>query len=232
MYNYKIRPWVEIYPQLQMNPMTQIEPMLQQLGFDVSPDGLERLFNDFNWTYISAQCMVEAEADIQRIFKTLLFDRDKYLRALDYYKATKKETKEREPDLTTQTTGTASGSASVTRNQKETQEETPQGWGSDRTHYVNPYDNPGITLETKDETRAQGTRKIETSYTGLPDTSTTASNAHSEVLETGTETTTTTTIGSDGKTIAEQIASLEESVTVWQMIKQDLATKLFLQIWR
>lgn len=224
--------WADVYPTLQDNPFGQISTFLYSLGFDTSQEGMDTLINDFNWSYADALCYFTAESDINRIFKMILNDAKKYNLAKQMYTATKTETRLRTPDLTTSTEGSASGSTSMQRKQTETQTETPNSYGMDKTHKVNPYDNPGLTEAYKDETLYKGTKTISTSFTGDPDETTSSSTGTSSTTETGTDTTTITTIGSDGKTLAEQIEGIEAVNTLWQMIKTDIAKKLFLQVWR
>lgn len=224
--------WADVYPTLQDNPFGQISNFLDALGFDTSTEGMDNLINDFNWCYADALCYFTAESDINQIFKMILLNSEKYFVAQKLYTATKTETRIREPDLTTSTHGSANGKTTMNRKQTETQTETPNSYGMDKTHKVNPYDNPGLTEAYKDETLYKGTKTISTSFTGNPDESVSTSSANSSTSETGTDTTTITTIGSDGKTLAEQIEGIEAVNTLWQMIKADIAKKLFLQVWR
>lgn len=224
--------WADVYPTLQDNPFGIIANFLYGLGFDTSEDGLQNLFDDFNWSYADALCYFQAETDIDRIFKMILLDAKKYNLAAKMWGATKTETRLRTPQLTTSTHGSANGRATMERKQTETQTDKPLTYKTERTHKVNPYDNPGFTDEYKDETSHSGQKELETKYTGDPDVSTSTSSANSTTSETGTDTTTITTIGSDGKTLADQIEGIEAVNTLWKMIKADLAKKLFLQVWR
>ncbi len=224
--------WADVYPTLQDNPFGQISTFLYSLGFDTSTEGMDDLINDFNWSYADALCYFTAESDINRIFKMILNDAKKYNLAKQMYTATKTETRLRTPQLTTSTHGSANGRATMERKQTETQTDRPLTYKTERTHKVNPYDNPGFTDEYKDETSHSGTKELETKYTGDPDVSTSTSSANSTTSETGTDTTTITTIGSDGKTLQEQIEGIEAVNTLWQMIKADIAKKLFMQVWR
>lgn len=224
--------WSEVYPAFEHNPFENLSNFLYGLGFDTSEAGLQNLFDDFNWSYADALCYFQAETDVNRIFKMILLDAKKYNLASKMWGATKTEDRLRSPLLTTSTTGSASGSGTVNRKQTETQTETPNSYGMDKTHKVNPYDNPGLTEAYKDETLYKGTKTISTSFTGDPDESTSTSSASSSTTETGTDRTEITTIGNDGKTVSEQIEGIEEVHTLWQMIKADLAKNLFLQVWR
>lgn len=224
--------WADVYPTLQDNPFGQISTFLYSLGFDTSNEGMDNLINDFNWSYADSLCYFTAETDINRIFKMILLDAKKYNLAKEMYTATKTETRLRTPQLTTSTHGSANGKTTMQRKQTETQTETPNSYGMDKTHKVNPYDNPGLTEAYKDETLYKGTKTIATSFTGSPDESISTSSANSSTSETGTDTTKITTIGSDGKTLQEQIEGIEAVNTLWQMIKTDIAKKLFLQVWR
>lgn len=226
----ELTPWKDLYPQFLNNPLSGISSILSYI--QIIPSEQDAAFADFNRDYQDAMCMYNDLSEIAAIIAAIGLDHKKYTLAFDYFKATKVETREREPDLTTTTHGSSNGTAEVERKQTATQTETPTNYGSDRTHYVNPYDNPGITIESKDELRETGTRSVSTSYTGQPDKTTTRSSGNTSTSETGTDTTTITTIGSDGRSLADQIEGLEASKTVWSMIKCDIAKKLFLQVWR
>lgn len=224
-------PWADVYPHIQ-NPFANISTMLTALGFDTSEQGLDSLNNDFNWCYADAMSFFTAQSDIDRIFKMILLNSEKYFVAQKMYTATKTETRIREPDLTTTTHGSANGTSKIERKQTETQTTTPNAYKRTQTHKVNPYDNPGLQTATEDEIAESGTRTVSTSYTGSPDETKTTSSANSSTSETGDETTTITTIGSDGKTLQEQIDGIEATKTVWELIKSDIAKKLFDQVWR
>ena len=225
--------WSDVYPAFEHNPFENIANFLYGLGFDTSNEGLQNLYDDFNWSYADALCYFQAETDVNRIFKMILLDAKKYNLAAKMWGATKTEDRLRSPLLTTSTTGSASGSATVNRKQTETKTERPQNnYGTERTHKVNPFDNPGFINEYQDDVKYNGYREIETKYTGQPDESTSTSSASSSTTETGTDRTEITTIGNDRKTVAEQIEGIEAVHTLWQMIKADLATKLFMQVWR
>lgn len=224
--------WNEVYPAFEHNPFENLANFLYGLGFDTSEAGLQNLYDDFNWSYADALCYFQAETDVNRIFKMILLDAKKYNLAAKMWGATKTEDRLRTPQLTTSTHGSANGRATMERNQTETQTDRPLTYKTERTHKVNPYDNPGFTDEYKDETSHSGTKELETKYTGDPDVSTSTSSANSSTTETGTDRTEITTIGNDRITVAEQIEGIEEVNTLWQMIKADLATKLFMQVWR
>ncbi len=225
--------WSEVYPAFEHNPFENLANFLYGLGFDTSEAGLQNLYDDFNWSYADALCYFQAETDVNRIFKMILLDAKKYNLASKMWGATKTEDRLRSPLLTTTTHGSANGSSSVERKQVETRTEKPlQNFGTERTHKVNPYDNPGFVNEYQDDIKYTGSREFETKYTGDPDKSTSTSSANSSTTETGTDRTEITTIGNDRITVAEQIEGIEAVNTLWQMIKADLATKLFMQVWR
>lgn len=184
---------------------------------------------------------------------------------IDNYNMTESSTDVRTPDLTNQVTlnttsattdtrsTTSNGTSNTTSaiNQTKTTTDAPQNFKETSTHSVNPYDNPGFTIEYKDETTQEGTRNVQESYSGNPDTTavtssntstnsggtSTANTGTNTSIETGTETNIhrLTRSGNIGVTTSQQMLESElilaDKMNLFKIIEQDLASKLFLQVW-
>ena len=184
---------------------------------------------------------------------------------IDNYNMIESSTDVRTPDLTTQLilnttaamtdtrTTTTTGDSTTTNklNQTKSTTETPNNYTETATHAVNPYDNPGMTEESRDTTVQSGTRTVAESYSGTPDettvnvgstitnsggTSTTNSGTNTNT-ETGTDTTEheLTRRGNIGVTTSQQMLesemALAEKMNLFRIIEQDIASKLFIQVW-
>lgn len=152
----------------------------------------------------------------------------------------------------TRTTTTEGDSTTTNKlNQTKSTTETPNNFTETSTHEVNPYDNPGFVNESKDTSVQSGTRTVAESYSGTPDetivnagstvtnsggTSTTNSGTNT-TKETGTDTTEheLTRRGNIGVTTSQQMLesemALAEKMNIFKIIEQDLAGKVFLQVW-
>jgi len=152
----------------------------------------------------------------------------------------------------TRTTTTAGDSTTTSKlNQIKNTTETPNNYTETSTHAVNPYDNPGFTDESKDTTVQSGNRTVSESYSGNADettvnagstvtnsggTSTTNSGINTN-KETGTDTTehALTRRGNIGVTTTQQMLesemTLAAKMNIFKIIEQDIAAKLFLQVW-
>lgn len=167
----------------------------------------------------------------------------------------------RTPDLTsaltlgttstmTDTRGT-SGTTTTTNkiNQSRNTTEAPNNFTETSTHKVNPYDNPGFTDEYSDTSVQSGSKTISESYSGNADETTvtgsstnsggtsTANTGTNTSRETGTDTTThsLTRKGNVGVTTSQQMVeqelTLADKMNIFKIIEQDIAAKLFLQVW-
>ena len=224
------KPWREIYPTFEENPFEQLSLIFAVIGITNAQATVA--YNDFNRDYYDSLSWYDNLSEVKAVLAAFNLDLSKYKNAYLIYNATKSETRIREPDLTTSTHGSANGSATMERKQTSTQTETPNNYGSTKTHMVSPFDNPSFLNESQDTITQNGTRTVTTTYTGQPDKSTSTSSANSSTTETGTDTITATTLGSDGKTVEDQMAAFDAASTAWAMLKKDIAKKLFLQLWR
>lgn len=136
-------------------------------------------------------------------------------------------------------------------NQTKTTTETPEDFGMTTIHSVNPYDNPGMKEEYQDVSTQDGSNIVKESYTGAPDQANTTTNyiaknnggtttrnaGYTKVKETGSDTTahTLTRSGNIGVTTSQQMLESElvlaDKMTLFKIIEQDLASKIFLQVW-
>lgn len=136
-------------------------------------------------------------------------------------------------------------------NQTKTTTETPEGFGMTTVHSVNPYDNPGMKEEYQDVSTQNGSNVVAESYTGEPDQANTTTNyiaknnggtttrnaGYTKQKETGSDTTahTLTRSGNIGVTTSQQMLESElvlaNKMNLFKIIEQDLASKIFLQVW-
>lgn len=152
----------------------------------------------------------------------------------------------------TRTTTTEGDSTTTNKlNQTKSTTETPNNFTETSTHEVNPYDNPGFVNESKDTSVQSGTRTVAESYSGNADettvnagttitnsggTSTVNSGTNTSKV-TGTDTTEheLTRRGNIGVTTTQQMLesemSLAEKMNIFKIIEQDIAEKVFLQVW-
>ena len=160
-------------------------------------------------------------------------------------------------DITDTRATTTNGSSDTTTknqlNQQHTTIDTPTGFEETSIHYENPYDNPGFKEASKDTITQSGSRTVTESYSGNPDETTTNVSGSSTTTnsggtktvnsgtntskETGTEKTehTLTRKGNIGVTSSQQLIeseiALAEKLNIFKIIEQDIAAKIFLQVW-
>lgn len=156
----------------------------------------------------------------------------------------------------TRSTATTGSNDTITTNQlnqKHITQDTPNDFKETTIHEVNPSDNPGFAEDFKDTTTQTGSRTVTESYSGSPDETitnvtgtstltnsggTTTKNTGSNTSrETGTDKTehTLTRKGNIGVTTSQQMLESEmelaEKMNIFKIIEQDLAAKIFLQVW-
>lgn len=150
-----------------------------------------------------------------------------------------------------ETTTKGDSTTSNKLNQTKNTTETPNNYTETATHAVNPYDNPGFTDESKDTTVQSGTRTVSESYSGNADETTinsgstvtnsggtsTVNSGTNTNTETGTDTTEheLTRRGNIGVTTSQQMLEAEMALAakmnIFKIIEQDIAEKIFLQVW-
>lgn len=146
---------------------------------------------------------------------------------------------------------TLNTTTSTAINQTRTTTETPNNLKTTNVHSVNPYDNPGYYEDTKDESTQTGSTQQTESYTGNPDTTqntgtnTTQNSGGTSTTNTGTNTETDTgtetvehnsrRYGNIGVTSSQKLVNeeldLADRLNIFKVIEQDIAKKLFLQVW-
>lgn len=152
----------------------------------------------------------------------------------------------------TRTTTTTGDSTTTNKlNQTKNTTETPNNYTETSTHAVNPYDNPGFADESKNTTVQSGSRTVSESYSGNADETTvnagstitnsggtsTVNSGTNTSKETGTDTTEheLTRRGNIGVTTTQQMLeseiALADKMNIFKIIEQDLAAKIFLQVW-
>lgn len=142
----------------------------------------------------------------------------------------------RTPDLTSESSSSGTGTSDSKINQSRTSTVTP-ATTTTNVHSVNPYDDTGMKSENQDVSSESGTHTTVDTYSGQPDHTATATSAESTVTTTGTETIEheLTRSGRDGRfTISEIIEQAELSaakLNLLDIIIDDLADQIFLQVW-
>lgn len=136
-------------------------------------------------------------------------------------------------------------------NQTRTTTDTPNNLKTTSVHSVNPYDNTGYAEDAKDESTQTGSTTQTESYNGNPDTTqntgtnTTQNSGGTSTTNTGTNTETDTgtetvehnarRYGNIGVTSSQKLVNeeldLAERLNIFKIIEQDIAKKLFLQVW-
>lgn len=231
VYDDDLYRWYDIateFAAASQNPFTAISHILTDLGIDAAD-----AFNHFTLDYHDAMCFFSDYSQIYSIISMVgITNGSKYNALIASYPFTQKHTKIRAPDITHEIEASSSGSADVTRRQTETQTETPIEYGQTRTHSVAPFDTTNFKSEYQDTITNNGSRTVSTSYSGDPDHTDSESTGTRTDTESGIETTTETTIGSDRLTLADTMADMQAAATIWQIIERDIAAKLFLQVWR
>lgn len=232
-----LTPWNELAESFDLsadppeNPFLVFLPLLAEIGIPVS-DALKIFTQD----YYSAKCFFDSYEEIVVAFSNCFYViQEKYNTLIDNYPFSELKRHVRTPNITRSMSASSSGSADVSRNQTETQTEEPlQGYGQTRTHSVSPYDagTNDFKGEYKDEVTNTGKKQLTTTYTGSPDHTASSSSGSRSDTETGTETTTETTIGKAGMSMQEMLQDYALAKPIFKMIEEEIAKKIFLQVWR
>lgn len=232
-----LTPWHEVVESFDPgtdppeNPFTIFLPLLAELGIPVS-DALKIFTQD----YYNAQCFFSSYMEVVAAFSNCFYViHEKYDTLLKNYPFSELKKRVRSPNITRSMSASSTGSADVDRKQTETQTEEPlDNYGQTRTHSVSPYDAGANDFknEYKDEVKNTGKKKLTTTYTGNPDHTTSSSSGSRSDTETGTETTTETTIGKAGMSMQEMLQDYALAKPIFKMIEEEIAKKIFLQVWR
>lgn len=142
----------------------------------------------------------------------------------------------RTPDLVSNSESSGTGSSDSKINQSRTSTTTPATQQT-TVHSVNPYDDTGMKTENQDVISQSGSDTTLETYSGQPDHTQTETTAESTVTTTGTETIEheLTRSGRDGRYIISEIIEQAEqsaaALDILDIIIDDLANQIFLQIW-
>lgn len=229
----ELTPWNEvaatfdIYGTPPENPFQVFQAILTDLGIP-ELDALEIFTAD----YYSAGCFFDNYQDVYNAFLRIKYSiEQKYTLLIQNYPFNTLKEKTRTPNLKRWMSASSTGSADVTRNQTEKVEETPPT-DTTVTRSVAPYDSSTLTVESENKTKQTGKRTVETSYTGQPDHTASSSSGSRTDTETGTDTTIEKTIGKPGQSIGETLADYLQAESIFKMIEEEIAKKIFLQVWR
>lgn len=200
------------------------------------------------WEICENQVTNYTTSSITQIFiSNLLANSKKYAQLINFYAETfypfddyyKNESYEhtRTPELTSQSSSLGSGSATSSRNQTRTTTTTPDGYQTEVTHNVDPFDETGLRAESQDVSVESGSTATTESYSGSPDSTSTSSTASSTVTTTGTESNEYSKIihGRSGKRPTSEIVKdgliAASFLDVLDIIIEDIADQIFLQVW-
>lgn len=209
------------------NPFQVFSSILQDLGI-----GELDALNIFTADYYRAETWFSTYGEVLDAFLRVEYNiRQKYEFLIDSYPFNTLKERKRTPNITHSMSASSSGSADVQRRQTETVQETPPT-DITRTHSVSPYDSSTVTVESEDKTKQTGNRTVSTSYTGQPDHTASSSSGSRTDTETGTETVTEKTVGKPGQSIGETLSDYEMANSIFKMLCQEIAKKIFLQVWR
>lgn len=143
----------------------------------------------------------------------------------------------RTPELTSTSLSVGTGTSDSERKQSITQTNTPDTTTTN-THSVNPYNDSGFRPETEDSTTESGSNTNVTSFSGSPDHVATSSSASSTVTQGGQDVLETErlTVGRNGRRflfneIMDSGLQALEKIDVLDLIIDDLADAIFLQVW-
>ena len=156
---------------------------------------------------------------------------------IDNVDAHEEFTDTRTPDITRTSSSSGTSSSEVKNNQERTTTDTANNYKTTTEISKNPYDNPGYTPETKQETTDSGSRTTTESFSGAADTSTATSTGSSSSTETGTETIVHTSYrhGNIGVTSTQQLITqqieLAPKMDILSIIFADLIDAVCIQVW-
>lgn len=237
--------WAEIVEQMQAaaaNPFEAFSEILTAIGVQPA-DALEYSAIDF----ADLDCMYTIPEIVKIAAMVYAKNAKKYQMLLDVYNveynpidnvdAHEEFTDTRTPDITRTSSSSGTSSSEVKNNQERTTTDTPNNYKTTTEISKNPYDNPGYTPETKQETTDSGSRTTTESFSGAADTSTATSTGSSSSTETGTETIVHTSYrhGNIGVTSTQQLITqqieLAPKMDILSIIFADLIDAVCIQVW-
>lgn len=237
--------WAEIVEQMQaaaINPLEAFSEILTAIGVQPA-DALEYSAIDF----ADLECIYTLPEIVKIAAMVYAKNAKKYAMLLQVYNveynpidnvdAHEEFTDTRTPDITRTSSSEGTSNSEVKNNQERTTTDTPNDYKTTTEISKNPYDNPGFTPETKQETTDSGSRTTTESFSGAADTSSATSTGTSSSTETGTETIVHTSYrhGNIGVTSTQQLITqqieLAPKMDILSIIFADLIDAVCIQVW-
>ena len=225
-----------------VNPFSAFDTVLSAINVTAA-DALEYSAIDF----ADLDCIYTMQEIVKIAAMVYAKNAKKYAMLLDVYNveynpidnvdAHEEFTDTRTPDITRTSSSSGSSSSEVKNNQERTTTDTPNNYKTTTEISKNPYDNPGYTPETKQETTDSGSRTTTESYSGAADTSTATSSGSSSSTETGTEVIIHEAYrhGNIGVTSTQQLITqqieLAPKMDILSIIFADLIDAVCIQVW-
>ena len=225
-----------------VNPFSAFDTVLSAINVTAA-DALEYSAIDF----ADLDCIYTMQERVKIAAMVYAKNAKKYAMLLDVYNveynpidnvdAHEEFTDTRTPDITRTSSSSGSSSSEVKNNQERTTTDTPNNYKTTTEISKNPYDNPGYTPETKQETTDSGSRTTTESYSGAADTSTATSSGSSSSTETGTEVIIHEAYrhGNIGVTSTQQLITqqieLAPKMDILSIIFADLIDAVCIQVW-
>lgn len=237
--------WAQIVEQMQAaaaNPFEAFSEILTAIGVQPA-DALEYSAIDF----ADLECIYTLPEIVKIAAMVYAKNAKKYAMLLQVYNveynpidnvdAHEEFTDTRTPDITRTSSSEGTSSSEVKNNQERTTTDTPNNYKTTTEISKNPYDNPGYTPETKQETTDSGSRTTTESFSGAADTSSASSAGSSSSTETGTETIVHTSYrhGNIGVTSTQQLITqqieLAPKMDILSIVFADLIDAVCIQVW-
>lgn len=237
--------WAEIVTLMQaaaVNPFSAFDTVLSAINV-TADNALEYSAIDF----ADLDCIYTIPEIVKIAAMVYAKNAKKYQMLLDVYNveynpidnvdAHEEFTDTRTPDITRTSSSEGTSSSEVKNNQQRTTTDTPNDYKTTTEISKNPYDNPGYTPETKQETTDSGSRTTTESFSGAADTSSASSTGSSSSTETGTETIVHTSYrhGNIGVTSTQQLITqqieLAPKMDILSIIFADLIDAVCIQVW-
>ena len=220
-------PYQTILSKIDLTPAEALERMIETQERAVTNYTGEYILELFTHNYKAHKKKYEELADF--------YQRDIY--PFDPVYLDESYTSTRTPDLTSSSSSSGTGTSDSERRQSRTTTNTP-ATTTTTEHLVNPYDDTGERLESKDISSDSGSSTAVESYSGQPDHVATSSSASSIVTQSGSDVLETDrkTIGRNGRRflpseLVESGIEALDRLDILDIIINDIAEEIFLQVW-
>lgn len=235
-------------------PFNNFQPWLETLGI-----GESNASSNFLMDYYRAKCKYTDEWIVHIFQRVAQENAKKYdklcaiytaeYNPIENYDRTEESTHTRTPDITRETSSSASdessGSSSTDTQRKQTRTTTDSAGDYITTvqQAIAPEDTDTVHLQTQTTTTPSGSSTQTEAYSGDPDHTETETSSERSTSGSATQTETgtdTTEIEShihgnigvrSAQELAEQEIQLSDKMNIFKVIEQDIAQKLFLQVW-